>query len=179
MHSPVGYPGSLQAPRGELSDTRRWSPDRPTDRDSPLPGILLCLCFAGLALLAWPGLVERVVALEWQVADMRPVLHGVQALFAALALAAWLARRKVDLVFEKVFPTPGRILALGRPLAIVLEVERGSARYGRTPEREKESHRAADRRLLEWLRAERRGRPIYEDEGYVVWLVSPIEPARR
>ena len=72
-----------------------------------------------------------------------------------------------------------RILALGRPLAIVLEVERGSARYGRTPEREKESHRAADRRLLEWLRAERRGRPIYEDEGYVVWLVSPIEPARR
>ena len=109
-----------------------------------MPGILLCLCFAGLALLAWPGLVERFVALEWQVADMRPVLHGLQALFVALALTAWLARRKVNVVFERVFPTPGRVvralLTAGGTLLVLLAAGEIALRLLHLPFAEKWAH---------------------------------------
>ena len=37
-----------------------------------LPGAILSLFLFSLAALAWPGILERFVSLDWKVGDMRP-----------------------------------------------------------------------------------------------------------
>ena len=85
------------------------------------------------------------------------------------------ARRRV--VGELYFPGeagPGAALAeiraLGRPVALVLDVKGGGPNYGQPLGERHELLRKFNRRLAGWLQSQGEGRAIYTGRGYLVWL---------
>lgn len=77
---------------------------------SPLPGILLSAFLLGLTLLVWPVFLGRLVSLNWRAGDMRPTAYTLQIIVGSMAAVAALARRKIDFLFAKSFPTGKSLL---------------------------------------------------------------------
>jgi len=63
---------------------------------------ILCLAFAACL---WPPLIEQSVSLDWQIGDMRQVAHAAQLLFAAVALALFVFRRRADAWLKRRIPS--------------------------------------------------------------------------
>jgi hypothetical protein len=78
-----------------------------------MPGRILTLLSLSLTILLWPGFLERVISLDWQVGNVRPVVYGLQGLFAAVAVGSLRAQRWINAFFVAEFPRKELILAIG------------------------------------------------------------------
>ena len=72
--------------------------------------LTLSVALAGLAVLATPGIVQRFISLDWQMGNIRPWLHGLQAVLGGLALLCWAARHRLGAAWRRAFPTNRRLL---------------------------------------------------------------------
>ncbi len=79
-------------------------------KPSSLSGLFISVFLLGLSALLWPGLAEREFSLDWRLGNMRPVFYGLAAVLGLAALAAWLARRRIGVLVEKVFPSRRHLL---------------------------------------------------------------------
>lgn len=75
-----------------------------------VPGAILSLFLFSLTVGTWPGVVERVVSLDWKLGNMRPVAFGLQLIFGSLTVVSVLARERINYVCAKTFPTRKRLV---------------------------------------------------------------------
>src|SRR6266496_1413933 len=69
----------------------------------PRVGLVVAFIFASLTVLLWPPLVDKVVALNWQVADMHLAAYGLQVIFGVLAVTSSVARHRIDACCARMF----------------------------------------------------------------------------
>jgi hypothetical protein len=99
----------------------------PRQNFSQWAGVILSVLFLGLAVFLWPGFMGRVVPLDWKMGDMRPVAHGLQAIFGVLAILSFRNRSRLTTLWNRlfqdrktfVFAVIGSLLALSITLAIM------------------------------------------------------------
>jgi hypothetical protein len=84
----------------------------PDCRGSLQPSVLLSLGLLALTILAWPGLVQRFISLDWQIGNMRPWLFGLQAILGIATIVCWRARQRVDAAWRRAFPTRRLVFTL-------------------------------------------------------------------
>ena len=72
---------------------------------SPAPARLLILSLLSMTILLWPGLLGRLVSLDWQIGNVRPAVYGIQGILAAAIIVSWLSRNKINAFYSKAFPS--------------------------------------------------------------------------
>jgi hypothetical protein len=106
-------------------------------KESNCPAFVLSSVFLGLTILAWPRILERMVSLDWQLGNMRPVAYGFQVGFAILALAIVLRKEWVSAQFHKIFTSSKRLafvaVTVTLSLALSLIVTEGVLRLLHLP----------------------------------------------
>ncbi len=75
-----------------------------------LTKIILRLFLLILTVVAWPPLLEKTVSLDWQIGNMRPIAYGVQVVLVCLIVTSFVARRQIDSLYLKVFPTRKKLV---------------------------------------------------------------------
>ena len=77
---------------------------------SGTPPLVISALFVGLAVLFWPGILGRMISLDWRWGNLAHPARNLTLLFGVVAVVILIARRPVAAIWARIFPTRRRLL---------------------------------------------------------------------